>query len=267
MNSRLLIADLSTGRSRLRITGNDRVSFLHGQCTNDILRLQTGKSCYATFLDAKGKMRGEANIVCLDDGFLLDANIGLQPSLERFVITEDVTIKDVSDTYRLYLVVGDEKLPADAVKFAHPLGTGVITAARLSATLDVPLLDALRIEAGIPAWGVDMDENTIPVEAGLASRAISYDKGCYIGQETIARIKTYGHVNRQLVQFSVSRSVARGDRLLAGDKEVGQITSAAFSNRLGKTLALGYVRREFAMVGTGLTIGRCPAEVLKVCGQ
>jgi folate-binding protein YgfZ len=152
------------------------------------------------------------------------------------------------------------------VTFAHPLGIGVITATILPVTLNAPTLDALRIEAGIPKWGMDMDETTIPNEAGLESRAISYEKGCYIGQETIARIKTYGHVNRQLVQLSVvsDQSSVRGEKILSGDREIGIVTSAARSNRLGKTLALGYVRREFAMADFKLTIGGQTVEILKI---
>ncbi len=127
----------------------------------------------------------------------------------------------------------------------------------------------LRIEAGVPKWGVDMDENTIPNEAGLEARAISYDKGCYIGQETIARIKTYGHVNRRLVQIVIAgESVpVRGDKLFAEEREVGQVTSAVRSLRLGKPLALGYVRREFATAGAKLNWNKETAEVLKVCGE
>jgi folate-binding protein YgfZ len=106
-----------------------------------------------------------------------------------------------------------------------------------------------------------MDENTIPVEAGLGS-AISYDKGCYVGQETIARIKTYGHVNRHLVQLALT---ARGEKICAGDREVGNVTSVVESNRLGKLVALGYVRREFSSSGTKLSVGGQPAEVIKLC--
>ncbi len=276
-----IIADISDGRTRLKVTGSDRVAFLHGQCTNDIQRLRTGESCYAAFLNAKGKMRGDAYIVCLDDAFLLDASDGLQASLEKFIITEDVTIEDVSRQWRSYLVLeghapswpnatsradATERVPPSAVTFAHPLGTGILSREPLPVTLDAEALEVLRIEAGVPKWGVDMDENTIPVEAGLEKRTISYEKGCYIGQETIARIKTYGHVNRHLVQLSVTgdQLPARGEKILAGDKEIGQVTSAAYSNRLGKIIALGYVRREFATAGTQLMIGQQPAEVLKI---
>ena len=264
------IADLSRERARLRVTGADRVAFLHGQCTNDVKKLGAGQSCYAAFLTAKGKMRGEGHIVCLPDALLLEVNIGLAPSLEKFIITEDVAIEDVSVSLGEWLIIGDAEvsLPTSAVMFAHPLGTGVLSPAALTATLSSEALEILRIEAALPKWGVDMDENTIPNEAVLEKRAINYDKGCYIGQETIARIKTYGHVNRQLIQCEVQgvQVPERGTKIFVAEREIGQVTSAAYSARLGKPLALGYVRREFAKTGTELEINQQTAEVLKVCG-
>src|SRR5580693_3377963 len=107
MSSEALIADLSETRSRLRVTGADRVEFLHGQCTNDVKRLQPGQSCYAAFLNAKGKMRGEGQVICLADSFLLEVNPGLAPSLEKFIITEDVTVEDVSGSMHEWLDVGE----------------------------------------------------------------------------------------------------------------------------------------------------------------
>ncbi len=265
------VADLSRDRARLRVTGADRVAFLHGQCTNDVKRLRPGESCYAAFLNAKGKMRGEGHVICLGDAFLLEASFGLGPSLEQFIIAEDVVIEDMSAVMGEWLIVGgaEVNLPADAIAFAHPLGVGVISRGPLTATLSREALEILRVEAGVPLWGVDMDEGTIPNEAGLEKRAVSYDKGCYVGQETIARIKTYGHVNRRLVQLACAGDSmpARGEKILADGREVGHVTSAAFSPRLGKPLALGYVRREFAVAGTKLKIDRQTAEVLKICGE
>ena len=267
MDLEMLIADLSAARNRLRVTGADRVEFLHGQCTNDIKRLQPGQNCYAAFLNARGKMRGEGQVICLADSFLLEVNLGLAPSLQKFIITEDVTIDDVSDSLGEWLVIGE--VPSNAVTFQHPLGWGVIGDSAIMATIDAEALEVLRIEGAVPKWGVDMDENTIPNEAGLEARAISYDKGCYIGQETIARIKTYGHVNRRLVQIAIAGETipVRGDKLLADGREVGQVTSAVRSSRLGKPLALGYVRREFAAAGAKLNWNNETAEVLKVCGE
>lgn len=265
------VADLSTARSRLRVTGADRTGFLHGQCTNDIKKLSAGESCYAAFLNAKGKMRGEGHIICLPDAFLLETSAGLQASLEKFVVTEDVVIEDVSASLGEWLVVGNAQvsLPLDAVKFAHPLGTGVISATPLVSTLSAEQLEVLRVEAAVPLWGADMDENTIPNEAGLEARAINYEKGCYIGQETIARIKTYGHVNRHLVQLKLAGGSvpARGTKVIAGDKEVGAVTSAVQSARYAAPVALGYVRRELAKAGAAVTVGGNQAEVIKLCGQ
>src|SRR5207249_1342244 len=106
VSTKAQVADLSPGRKRLRVSGADRVSFLHGQCTNDIQRLGVGDSCYAAFLNAKGKMRGEAYIVCRQDELLLDGNAGLQATLEKFVITEEVLIEDVSARLDAWLIVG-----------------------------------------------------------------------------------------------------------------------------------------------------------------
>jgi folate-binding protein YgfZ len=270
-----LIADITAVRNRLRITGADRVEFLHGQCTNDIKKLGVGETCYAAFLNAKGKMRGEGHVICQSDAFLLETSTGLAQSLEKFIITEDVMIEDMSAAFGEWLVIGGARAdapadaPADAVTFQHSLGLGVISGGRMKETIDAGTLETLRIEAAMPRWGVDMDENTIPNEAGLEKRAINYGKGCYIGQETIARIKTYGHVNRQLVQMAMTGQdvPARGDKIVAEGREVGQVTSAVFSSRLGKPLALGYVRREFAAAGVTLKWNDQTMEVSRVCGE
>jgi folate-binding protein YgfZ len=271
MSDGRLIADISAARNRLRVTGRDRVEFLHGQCTNDVKRLRVGESCYAAFLNAKGKMRGEGHIICQADAFLLETSPGLAQSLERFIIAEDVVIEDMSGALGEWVVIGEPKphMPANAVTFPQALGLGVISVERITETLEAGALEVVRIEAGVPQWGVDMDENTIPNEAGLEKRAISYDKGCYIGQETIARIRTYGHVNRRLVQIELTGQnvPARGDKILLDGHEAGHVTSAGFSSRLGKALALGYVRREFATAGVTLKCDDQTVEVRKVCGD
>ncbi len=125
-------------------------------------------------------------------------------------------------------------------------------------------VETLRIEAGIPRYGVDMDENTIPIEAGIESRAISYTKGCYIGQEVIARIHSGGHVNRHLVGLKVGGNnvPSHGEIIFYDGKEVGSVTSACFSPKLNAPLALGYVRRDASAVGTKLVVGSSDAEIV-----
>lgn len=116
-------------------------------------------------------------------------------------------------------------------------------------------LEMLRIEAGVPRFGADLDADTIPLEAGL-EHAISYTKGCYLGQEIIARVKHQGHVNRRLTGLLLEqgRLPERGAALLDGETEVGRLTSVAASPYLGRPIALGYVRHEHAEPGTGLTL-------------
>ncbi len=119
-------------------------------------------------------------------------------------------------------------------------------------------LETARIEAGIPRFGADLDETNLPPEAGLDSRAISYTKGCYIGQEVIARIRTYGQVAKRLCGLRLADDLKtlpmKGDKLFIGEKEIGYITSAIASPTRKKNLALGYVRREANKVGTELTL-------------
>ncbi len=116
-------------------------------------------------------------------------------------------------------------------------------------------MEILRIEAGIPRYSVDMDDNTIPLEAGLEN-AISYEKGCYVGQEVIARIKWRGHVNWCLAGFEIEGEnlPTRGDKIKHGEREIGYITSSAFSPILKKIIALGYIRREFIEPGTRVIV-------------
>ena len=110
--------------------------------------------------------------------------------------------------------------------------------------LEGEALDSLRIEAGLPLYGVDLDEKTIPIEAGLEARAISYDKGCYTGQEVIARIKHRGKVNRHLRAFSFLERVDLPAPLFAGAKQVGSVTTLASSPRLGGLIGLGLIHRK-----------------------
>jgi folate-binding protein YgfZ len=119
-------------------------------------------------------------------------------------------------------------------------------------------LETARIEAGIPRFGADMNETNLPPEAGIEERAISYSKGCYIGQEVIARIRTYGQVAKSLrgllLADDLSALPKKGDKLFHGDKEAGFITSALASPTFGRNIALGYVRRECNELGTELRL-------------
>ncbi len=133
-------------------------------------------------------------------------------------------------------------------------------------------LELARIEAGIPRFGADMDETNIPLEAGLENRAISFSKGCYIGQEVISRIRTYGQVAKALRGLRLAPALeklpAKGDKLFHGDKEIGYVTSAVTSPTLKANLALGYVRKEVNQIGTELELhtasGKSPVRIVEV---
>jgi folate-binding protein YgfZ len=155
--------------------------------------------------------------------------------------------------YDLYVPAGD----TDA------LCAKLVEAGAVEASEDTG--ETLRIEAGRPRFGVDMDTDTIPLEAGLENRAISFTKGCYVGQEVIVRVMHRGHgrVARRLVSIVLPNGTvpAHGDKIHAGERVVGEITSATASPRLGAPLALGYVQRDHATAGTELTVNGSQARV------
>jgi folate-binding protein YgfZ len=134
------------------------------------------------------------------------------------------------------------------------------------AELDASTAETLRIEAGVPLFHRDMDEETIPLEAGIESRAISFTKGCYVGQEVVIRVLHRGHgrVARKLVGLTLdgSRAPASGAIVRAGEREIGQVTSSTMSPALEKPIALGYVHRDFVAPGTKVSVDGASAEVV-----
>jgi folate-binding protein YgfZ len=129
-------------------------------------------------------------------------------------------------------------------------------------------INSIRLECGMPWFGSDYDEKNIPHEAGLEHSHISYEKGCYTGQEIVERVRSRGHANRRLtsLQFLAADPPAAGTKLLASGNaaagEVGYVTSAAFSPALQRPIGLGYVRREHAAIGTRLDAAGIAAEVI-----
>lgn len=274
------VLDLSP-RGRLLIKGADRKRFLHGQVTNDVNGLAVGQGCYAAVVNAKGKLESDAFIYCLEDALLLDFEPGLTERLiqrcDKYIIADDVQIEDASGTYALFSVQGPQaihpEVPPRPLSFKRAGDAYFVNNARgASRGFDVfvpaaeksalqlpgvpcsePALEVVRIESGIPRFGIDMDETNLAPEAGIESRAISYSKGCYIGQEVISRIRTYGQVAKALRGLRCDAPMKRGDKLFLDGREVGYVTSAVFSPVLKAHIALGYVRREHHAIGTKLT--------------
>jgi len=269
--------DLS-GRAKLRITGSDRLRFLNGQVTNDVRKASESAAIEACVLSAKGRMNGHVFLSAARDCFLADADPDLRQALiarlERYVIADDVQIEDVTDRLSIFHVLsptapalGDGWRLVSARRFTES-GWDVwsdaalhdVVARQLSSAfrfLDAASAEVFRVEEGVPRWGRELTEEIIPIEANLEVRAIDYEKGCYIGQEVISRIKMSGQTNKRLCGL-VS---LRGAPLLTGmklaatgekSKETGWITSATWSERLGREIALGYVKRGFNSIATRL---------------
>jgi len=270
---RILVGESLTAvlspRALWRLTGPDAMRYLNGQVTNDVARLADGTSCYAAVCTAKGRMEGDVTIAVHAGEFYLDADPVLRESLgarlEKYLIADDALFEDLSDLWSVSHVFGATPPPAPEGGFViayarfgvpgHDVWIANPNTTLAGATVEADVLETLRIEHGIPRWGAELTTATLPPEAGphmLA--AISYTKGCYVGQETIARLKSVGHVNRSLA-FLRSDSAAfpsPGVKLKLGDHEAGIVTSSCYSPRLEKGIALGYVQRQAVAEGASL---------------
>jgi folate-binding protein YgfZ len=273
---RVLFLDLSA-RAKLRVTGADRFRFLNGQITNDLRKANERVAIEACVLNAKGKLNAHIFVTAVGERFLIDAEPELRETLrarlERYVIADDVQIEDVTDEFSLFHVLTKQP-PAP--------GSGrIVSARRFAATgwdvwsesarhdavqhelalayqfIDSAAADVMRIEQGLPRWGRELTDEIIPIEANLEERAIDYQKGCYIGQEVISRIKMSGQTNKRLCGLISQNNTPLQPAMKlvapsASGKEAGWITSATRSQQLGKEIALGYVKRGFNSPGTNL---------------
>jgi folate-binding protein YgfZ len=261
-------------RTKLRLTGLDRIRFINGQITNDIRKASSSAAIAACVLNPKGKLNAHLYLSAQNDAILIDADAALNESLgsrlERYIIADDVQLEDVTDQFSLLHVLGaevplTEPMVIQVNRFGQAgfdiwveLSRSDAVIDSLSANLpgcDQDCAEVLRIEQGIPRWGAELTGEIIPVEANLEESCIDYAKGCYIGQEVISRMKMSGQRNKSLCGIMPVDDVALqpGAKLTATDadqKEIGWITSAIFSDRLGKHIALGYVKRPFNTPGS-----------------
>ena len=255
-------------RSFISLQGPDAQRFLNGQLTNDIRVVSESRCIYAAVLNAKGQLDAVCHVRMVDDRYLLDAPAELGEALvtrlDRYLIADQVELSPVTDTWHLAHLVGmhpDELQPElpDTTRIASVNRLGVDGHDLLSpAPLDlaVPVLtpdqaEALRIGHGVPAWPSELAPGLLPPEAGLDATAISYDKGCYLGQEVISRMKRAGKTNRHLVQFFVPAGTPAGSTILADQSPAGTVTSVSpISCGEGRTKALGYRRRKSEKITT-----------------
>jgi folate-binding protein YgfZ len=279
------------GRAVFELSGGEAAEFLQGQVTNDVEALAPGEGCYAALLDHKGKIRTDLRVLRVaPDRLLVDCEpAGRSPLarvFETYSLGRDVTHRDLSDDHGVLSLVGPTARAAldpapPATEHAHvlgPYGVAVTTdvgvdliggarqraAARAELGVEEVAEDAvecLRIERGRPRLGHELD-GAIPQEAGVNERAVSFTKGCYVGQETVARLHYKGKPNRHLRGLRLSAPAEPGEPIALGEREVGTIGSSAVSPVHGP-IALALVRRE-ASPGDEVAVGagREPATVI-----
>jgi folate-binding protein YgfZ len=271
-----VVVDRSS-RGRLLLTGADVADFLQGQVSNDVDALTPGTGCYATLLTAKGKIRCDMRILRGEDTltgagwFLLDSEPQALPVLEHMVRVYSIgrDVKAERDERGLWSIIGPNARdaldnPPPATEHAHTRGElGVYVATDngvdvLGERPDLPeapadIAEILRIESGRPRLGYELGDDVIPQEAGINERAISFTKGCYVGQETVARLFYKGKPNRHLRGLRLAEPVERGAVVHGHDRELGRTGSTCVSPTFGP-IALALLRRE-AEPGDSVKVG------------
>lgn len=293
--------DLS-GRGKLRATGEDRARLLHAMTTNQVETLKPGEGCYAFFLNAVGRILADVNLLCFEDHFLLDTEpetrTKVYEHLDRYIIADDVALEDQTGQIATLAVEGPNagaamaKLGAPqpvAPYSSAPWSYG--TVARVDTTgkggyfLMIPVEERLaitslltkagipaataedarivRIESGRPRYGEEITERYLVQETGQL-QAVNFGKGCYLGQEIVERVRSRAQIHRVLrrLEIDTNEPPAAGTKLKSGEGDAAEIASAVFSPALGKTVALAYVRTQFAEPGTEIAWNEIPARVV-----
>ncbi|MDX6609914.1 MAG: hypothetical protein QOF85_1839 [Solirubrobacterales bacterium] len=278
-----------SARGKLVLKGSEAAEYLQGQLTNDIEALAPGEGCYAALLDRKGHMQADMRVLRLaDDEIWIDTEpeaLGAaRRHLEMYKIGREVVLEDVSEERSILSLIGSRSVElagsrALAERASEPVsidgveclavgtafGIDLIAVATDSERLRAALaaagapevspeaVEILRVEAGAPRFGSEMDTATMPTEAGIVEAAVNFEKGCYIGQETVARLHYKGKPNRHLRGLRLSAPALPGETLSLAEKEVGKLGGSCVSPLHGP-IALAIVRRE-AEPGTELRVG------------
>jgi tRNA-modifying protein YgfZ len=278
-----------SSRGKLIAAGGEAAEYLQGQLTNDVEALAPGEGQYSALLDRKGHIQADMRVlrtspeeIWIDtEPEALDA---ARRHLETYKIGREVTIVDVTAERAIVSLIGPRSvevagtaaLPEDACEaakvggvecFAVGTADGIDLIAKRddaealreallaagAAEVGAAAAEVLRVESGVPRFGAEMSAATMPAEAGIVERAVSFTKGCYIGQEPVARLHYKGRPNRSLRGLELSAPAAAGEALRLGEKEVGTIGSACVSPARGP-IGLAIVRRE-AEPGAELAVG------------
>ena len=278
-------------RAYLRVTGDERLTFLHRLLTANVQALQPGDGAPGLLLDNRGRVQASLDLWVEDAAVLVgsDAGViaGVADGLQRYVLRSAVHI-DVVPLVSFALIGPDHQSVADVLGVVPPTtpirracGSGLrsLRTGRLPGGFEIALPESeasalwlavrelgdegarpvgrdvsevLRVEAGVPEHGAELTGNELPQEARLEG-AIDFEKGCYLGQETVSRIHYRGHVNRLLCGLRLTAGIVPGATLSSGGRDAGNVTSTAISDLHGP-IGLGYVRRELADPGAEVQV-------------
>jgi folate-binding protein YgfZ len=293
------LLDLSS-RGRIVARGRDRARLLHNVTSNEVKKMEPGSACYAFLLSPQGRIQADLYLLCFADRFLIDVEPELREKvvqhIKRYIIADQVELEDISESSACIGLEGPEaaevlkragaEFPSD---YAHSTWGGATIAGITStgqpgvriycgpdqtAALQQKLLGAgaqaasaedvrvVRIENGKPRYGEDIFEKTLPQET-RQMHAVSFTKGCYLGQEIVERIRAQGHVNKQLARLEIGGVAPppAGSKASANGTDVGEITSAVHSPQSGGAAALAYLRTQFTAAGTKLDLAEREATV------
>jgi tRNA-modifying protein YgfZ len=276
-------------RGKLLVTGSEAAEYLQGQLTNDIETLALGEGCYAALLDRKGHIQADMRVLVVsEEKVWLDTEpeglLAARRHLEMYKVGRDADVLDAGAERAIVSLIGPrsaelagssplpehfhEEITVEGIEcpaVGTSLGIDLIPPAEDRERLIAALADAgapavdpaaaeiVRIEGGVPRFGSEMDAATMPAEAGIVERAVNFEKGCYIGQETVARLHYKGKPNRHLRGLRLSAPAAPGAALSLGEKEVGKLGGSCVSPAHG-AIGLAIVRRE-AEPGAELLVG------------
>jgi folate-binding protein YgfZ len=292
-----------SGRGKLLVSGPEAAEYLQGQLTNDVEAIEPGDGVYAALLDRKGHMQGDMRVLRPSEGpdLLLDTEPEALEAVRRhlgmYKIGREVDVVDLAAERALLSLIGPRSveiagspaLPENACEEMTIAGTEVLAVgtaegidlifaaeardrvadallAAGAAEVSPEAVEILRIEAGHPRFGAEMGTETMPAEAGIVEQAVSFTKGCYIGQETVARLHYKGKPNRHLrgLKLSGAQGSQPGDTVRFGEREVGKLGSAGVSPAFGP-IGLAILRRE-AEPGATVDVGEdgVTAEVVSL---
>jgi len=262
-------------RGLLIVSGPEAAEYLQGQLTNDTEAIEPDRWIYAALLDRKGHMQADMRVLRPGEGPELWLDLepeGLAAAsrhLQMYKIGREVEVVDASERHTLLSLIGPRATEIARAVESSSLRTDagvdlIVPVAERDRSRDALLAagavevsgeaaEILRIEAGRPRFGAEMGTETMPAEAGIVEQAVSFTKGCYIGQETVARLHYKGKPNRHLRGLRLSAPASPGAALRLGEKEVGTLGSAAVSPALGP-VGLAILRRE-AEPGASVAVG------------